>query len=284
MAEALPQHWIEALISIVEEAGSAILEVYDSNFEVQTKGDESPLTQADLAAHQVIVRGLQALSPQLPIISEESTPPDFGERGSWQRYWLVDPLDGTKEFVNRNGEFTVNIALIDRHQPVFGIVGVPDQGKIYIGDLGQTDPALRAYVIEDGGQRNLSGPVEETRQGPLRVVASRNHGGQRLEDYLSAVEARFENCQRTPVGSSLKLCVLAEGGADIYPRLGPTSEWDIGAAQAVLTAAGGDVYTPDGQVLQYNTKDSLLNPEFLAVGDASYPWRQRLPAFPEQDA
>ena len=284
MAEALPQHWIEALVSIVEDAGSAILEVYDSNFEVQTKGDESPLTQADLAAHQVIVRGLQALSPQLPIISEESTPPDFGERSSWQRYWLVDPLDSTKEFVNRNGEFTVNIALIDRHQPVFGIVGVPDQGKIYIGDLGQTDPALRAYVIEDGGQRNLSGPVEETRQGPLRVVASRNHGGQRLEDYLSAVEARFENCQRTPVGSSLKLCVLAEGGADIYPRLGPTSEWDIGAAQAVLTAAGGDVYTPDGQVLQYNTKDSLLNPEFLAVGDASYPWRQRLPAFPEQDA
>jgi len=284
MAEALPQHWIEALVSIVEDAGSAILEVYDSNFEVQTKGDESPLTQADLAAHQVIVRGLQALSPQLPIISEESTPPDFGVRSSWQRYWLVDPLDGTKEFVNRNGEFTVNIALIDRHQPVFGIVGVPVQGKIYIGDLGQTDPALRAYVIEDGGQRNLSGPVEETRQGPLRVVASRNHGGQRLEDYLSEVEARFENCQRTPVGSSLKLCVLAEGGADIYPRLGPTSEWDIGAAQAVLTAAGGDVYTPDGQVLQYNTKDSLLNPEFLAVGDASYPWRQRLPAFPEQDA
>ena len=282
MAEALPQHWVEELISIVEEAGTAILEVYNSNFEVQTKSDESPLTQADLAAHQVIVRGLQALSPQLPIISEESTPPDFAERSSWQRYWLVDPLDGTKEFVNRNGEFTVNIALIDTHLPIFGIVGVPVQGKIYIGDTGQTDPALRAYVIENGQQRKLAGAEEEARQGPLRVVASRNHGGQRLEDYLAEVEARFENCQRTPVGSSLKLCVLAEGGADIYPRLGPTSEWDIGAAQAVLTAAGGSVYTPDGQVLRYNTKDSLLNPEFLAVGDASYSWGDRLPAFPEE--
>lgn len=281
MAEALPQHWIEELVSITENAGAAILEVYNSNFDVQTKNDESPLTQADLAAHQVIVQGLQALTPGLPIISEESTPPDFNERSSWQRYWLVDPLDGTKEFVNKNGEFTVNIALIDGHQPVFGIVGVPVQGKIYVGDIGQTDSSRRAYVLQDGKQRVLSGPVEEERQGPLRVVASRNHGGQRLEDYLADVEARFEHCQRTPVGSSLKLCVLAEGGADIYPRLGLTSEWDIGAAQAVLTAAGGDVYTADGQVLKYNTKDSLLNPEFLAVGDAAYPWRDRLPVFPK---
>lgn len=281
MTEALPQHWIEALVLIVEDAGAAIMEVYNSNFEVQTKSDESPLTQADLAAHQVIVRGLQALSPQLPIISEESTPPEFAERSRWQRYWLVDPLDGTKEFVNRNGEFTVNIALIDAHQPVFGIVGVPVQGKIYIGDTGQTNPAQRAYVLQDGISSPLSGPTEADRQESLRIVASRNHGGQRLEDYLSDIAARFENCQRRPVGSSLKLCVLAEGGADIYPRLGPTSEWDIGAAQAVLTAAGGAVYTPSGQVLQYNTKESLLNPEFLAVGDASHPWRDRLPAFPE---
>jgi 3'(2'), 5'-bisphosphate nucleotidase len=281
MTEALPQHWIEALVLIVEDAGAAIMEVYNSNFEVQTKSDESPLTQADLAAHQVIVRGLQALSPQLPIISEESTPPEFAERSSWHRYWLVDPLDGTKEFVNRNGEFTVNIALIDAHQPVFGIVGVPVQGKIYIGDTGQTNPAQRAYVLQDGISSPLSGPTEADRQESLRIVASRNHGGQRLEDYLSDIAARFENCQRRPVGSSLKLCVLAEGGADIYPRLGPTSEWDIGAAQAVLTAAGGAVYTPSGQILQYNTKESLLNPEFLAVGDASHPWRDRLPAFPE---
>lgn len=281
MAEALPQHWVEELVSIVEDAGAEILEIYNSNFEVQTKSDESPLTQADLAAHQVIVRGLQALSPQLPIISEESTPPDFAERSSWQRYWLVDPLDGTKEFVNRNGEFTVNIALIDAHQPVFGIVGVPVQGKIYIGDTGQTAPAQRAYVLQNGQSSPLSGPAEADLQKSLRVVASRNHGGQRLEDYLSDIAARFENCQRRPVGSSLKLCVLAEGGADIYPRLGPTSEWDIGAAQAVLTAAGGAVYAASGQVLQYNTKDSLLNPEFLAVGDASYPWRDRLPVFPE---
>ena len=281
MAEALPQHWVPELITIVEEAGAAILEIYNTDFEIQTKSDESPLTQADLAAHHVIVRGLQTLTPELPIISEESAPPDFAERSSWSRYWLVDPLDGTKEFVNRNGEFTVNIALIDGNQPVFGIVGVPVQGKVYIGDLGQTEPKQRAFMLHGGEQSALRGPGPIDSQGPLRVVASRNHGGQRLEDYLAAVEARFGQCQRRPVGSSLKLCVLAEGGADIYPRLGPTSEWDIGAAQAVLTAAGGQVYTPDGQVLRYNTKDSLLNPEFLAVGDANYPWQDKLPGFPD---
>lgn len=281
MAEALPQHWVPELIIIVEEAGAAILEIYNTDFEIQTKSDESPLTQADLAAHHVIVRGLRTLTPELPIISEESAPPDFAERSSWSRYWLVDPLDGTKEFVNRNGEFTVNIALIDGNQPVFGIVGVPVQGKVYIGDLGQTEPEQRAYMLHAGEQSALRGPGSIDPQGPLRVVASRNHGGQRLEDYLAAVEARFDQCQRRPVGSSLKLCVLAEGGADIYPRLGPTSEWDIGAAQAVLTAAGGQVYTPDGQVLRYNTKDSLLNPEFLAVGDANYPWQDKLPGFPD---
>ncbi len=281
MAEALPQHWVPELITIVEEAGAAILEIYNTDFEIQTKSDESPLTQADLAAHHVIVRGLQILAPEIPIISEESAPPDFAERSSWSRYWLVDPLDGTREFVNRNGEFTVNIALIDGNQPVFGIVGVPVQGKVYIGDVGQTEPEQRAYVLHAGRQSTLRGPGPIDPQGPLRVVASRNHGGQRLEDYLAAVEARFDQCQRTPVGSSLKLCVLAEGGADIYPRLGPTSEWDIGAAQAVLTAAGGQVYTPDGQVLRYNTKDSLLNPEFLAVGDATHPWQDQLPAFPD---
>ena len=282
MTDAIPQDWIARLIAIVEEAGAAILEVYNTDFEVQTKGDESPLTQADLAAHRVIVAGLEALSPHIPIISEESAPPPFAERSGWQRYWLVDPLDGTKEFVNRNGEFTVNIALIDGSEPVFGIVGVPVQEKVYVGDVRQTNPGQRAYVLQKGKSHPLQVQWEKDRQGPLRVVASRNHGGERLEAYLSQIEALFAGCERTPVGSSLKLCVLAEGGADIYPRLGPTSEWDIGAAQAVLTAAGGGVYTQDGAVLPYNTKDSLLNPEFLAVADGSYPWIEALPSFPEE--
>lgn len=282
MTDAIPQDWIARLTAIVEEAGAAILEVYNTDFEVQTKGDESPLTQADLAAHRVIVAGLEALSPQIPIISEESAPPPFAERAGWQRYWLVDPLDGTKEFVNRNGEFTVNIALIDGSEPVFGIVGVPVQEKVYVGDVRQTNPDQRAYVLHKGTSHPLQVQRQNDRQGPLRVVASRNHGGERLEAYLSEIDSLFAGCERTPVGSSLKLCVLAEGGADIYPRLGLTSEWDIGAAQAVLTAAGGGVYTQDGAVLPYNTKDSLLNPEFLAVADGSYPWIEVLPRFPEK--
>lgn len=282
MTDAIPQDWIARLTAIVEEAGAAILEVYNTDFEVQTKGDESPLTQADLAAHRVIVAGLEALSPQIPIISEESAPPPFAERAGWQRYWLVDPLDGTKEFVNRNGEFTVNIALIDGSEPVFGIVGVPVQEKVYVGDVRQTNPDQRAYVLHKGTSHPLQVQRQNDRQGPLRVVASRNHGGERLEAYLSEIDALFAGCERTPVGSSLKLCVLAEGGADIYPRLGLTSEWDIGAAQAVLTAAGGGVYTQDGAVLPYNTKGSLLNPEFLAVADGSYPWIEVLPRFPEK--
>ena len=282
MTDAIPKDWIARLTAIVEEAGAAILEVYNTDFEVQTKGDESPLTQADLAAHRVIVAGLEALSPQIPIISEESAPPPFAERAGWQRYWLVDPLDGTKEFVNRNGEFTVNIALIDGSEPVFGIVGVPVQEKVYVGDVRQTNPDQRAYVLHKGTSNPLQVQRQNDRQGPLRVVASRNHGGERLEAYLSEIDALFAGCERTPVGSSLKLCVLAEGGADIYPRLGLTSEWDIGAAQAVLTAAGGGVYTQDGAVLPYNTKDSLLNPEFLAVADGSYPWIEVLPRFPEK--
>lgn len=282
MSNPIPQQWVDELVTIVTDAGAKILQVYNTNFEIQTKNDESPLTQADLAAHRVIEAGLKALTPEIPIISEESVPPAFAERATWQRYWLVDPLDGTKEFVNRNGEFTVNIALIEDHQPVFGIVGVPVQNKIYIGDTQQSDAEHRAYVLENGQITPLQGGNENQRQGPLRIVASRNHGGERLEAYLGAVQEQFEQCERRPVGSSLKLCVLAEGGADIYPRLGLTSEWDIGAAQAVLTAAGGGVYTADGKTLQYNTKDSLLNPEFLAVGDGSYPWLQQLPSFPQQ--
>ena len=282
MADPIPQDWVTRLVEIVEEAGVRILDVYNTEFEVQAKDDESPLTQADLAAHHVILAGLTALTPDIPVISEEAAPPEFAVRCQWQRYWLVDPLDGTKEFVNRNGEFTVNIALIDGHEPVFGIVGVPVQNKVYVGDIRQSEPDRRAYVVEDGQSRTIGGKGEFETSTPIRVVASRNHGGERLEAYLSELESQYSGLERRPVGSSLKLCVLAEGGADIYPRLGPTSEWDIGAAQAVLTAAGGNVYTPDGHVLAYNTKESLLNPEFLAVANGDLPWLEELPQFPKQ--
>lgn len=267
----------DAVIALVERAGSAIMDVYHTDFDVQTKDDESPLTRADLAAHGIIARGLAQLTPEIPVFSEESAVPEFSHRQGWRRYWLVDPLDGTREFVNRNDEFTVNIALIDDHKPVFGVVGVPAQGVVYTGVPGQG--AFRhasGQRIEIGGRRR-----DETE--PLVVVASRSHGGERLERYLAALTAEFGTVERTPVGSSLKLCILAEGRADLYPRLGPTSEWDIAAAHAVLAAAGGRVWAVDGSALEYNRKDSVLNPEFFAVADGTYPWERRLPAVSAAD-
>ena len=268
-----PTDWHERLIDIVGRAGDAILEVYATEFEVTDKADDSPLTQADLAAHRVIAQGLAELDPTTPIISEESDPPPFAERRHWQRYWLVDPLDGTREFVNRNGEFTVNIALMEDGTPTFGIVGVPVQRRIFVGDC---NPERRAaYVIEADRRQEL----RTRRYSPpgITVVASRSHGGARLEAWLQTLAEAFGKVQRTPVGSSLKFCLLAEGKADFYPRLGPTSEWDIAAAAAVLAAAGGIVRQFDGTPVSYNAKESFLNPEFYAAADATHPWQQRLP-------
>lgn len=268
----MPNEQLQDLITLVRRAGDAILDVYRTDFDVETKDDESPLTRADLAAHRIIVQGLSRLTPDLPVVSEESHPPEFDVRRTWLRYWLVDPLDGTKEFINRNGEFTVNIALIENHQPVLGVVGVPDKGVVYTGDL-----ATGAAFRHDGqGSEALHGrPMQD--QGPLVVVASRSHGGERLERYLDSLGEVFGEVSRTPVGSSLKLCILAEGQADLYPRLGPTSEWDIAAAHAVLAAAGGAVWTVDGEPMRYNTKASFLNSEFFAAADGSFPWQQKLP-------
>jgi 3'(2'), 5'-bisphosphate nucleotidase len=265
-------HLTEELIALTRRAGDAILEVYQTDFDVETKSDESPLTQADLAAHRTIAERLGDLTPDIPLLSEESIPPSFAERQSWSRYWLVDPLDGTREFVNRNGQFTVNIALIDNHRAVFGVVGVPTQGLVYTGDL-ENATALRH---EASGTTRLEGRVRDE-GAPLVVVASRSHGGERLENYIGRLEQSFGEVERTPVGSSLKLCILAEGGADLYPRLGPTSEWDIAAAHAVLEAAGGAVWAVDGRPIAYNRKESFLNPEFFAAADSAYPWRSVLP-------
>jgi 3'(2'), 5'-bisphosphate nucleotidase len=263
---------VPALIDIVRRAGDAILAVYRTDFDVETKDDESPLTKADLAAHRIIVAGLAALTPDVPVISEEAALPSFDERSTWPRFWLVDPLDGTKEFVNRNGEFTVNIALIEDHQPVLGVVGVPAQGSVYVGDVKR---GLAERYHADGVSPLEGRAMRDS--APVVVVASRSHGGERLERYLEALAGIFPEVSRTPVGSSLKLCILAEGRADLYPRLGPTSEWDIAAAHAVLAAAGGDVWAVDGAPITYNARETFLNPEFIAVADRSFPWRERLP-------
>ncbi|MDA0679872.1 MAG: 3'(2'),5'-bisphosphate nucleotidase CysQ [Proteobacteria bacterium] len=254
--------FIEPVVAIARQAGDAILEVYATDFDVQAKDDESPLTLADMASNRVIVTGLRALTPDLPIISEESGLPEFAERKKWARYWLIDPLDGTKEFVKRNGEFTVNIALIDNHRPVFGVVHVPVTNRTFTGCEG----AGSAVRIGDEAPENIQ--VSNRSASPVRVVGSRSHRGDSLDALLESIG----EVEMLPMGSSLKFCVVAEGNADIYPRLGPTSEWDTAAAQAVVEQAGGAVLQLDGRPLDYNTKADILNPHFLVTGPADRNW------------
>ncbi|MEJ2128228.1 MAG: 3'(2'),5'-bisphosphate nucleotidase CysQ [Woeseiaceae bacterium] len=256
-----PKDLIDPVVDLAVAAGEAILEVYATDFDVQEKGDQSPLTQADLASHRCIVAGLTALTPDIPIISEEEGLPDFAERSQWQRYWLIDPLDGTKEFVNRNGEFTVNIALIDSSRPIFGVVHVPVQKKTYIGCEGHG-----SELREGGATTPIS--VAESSSDPVRIVGSRSHRGSSLDAFLENVG----ESDMVPMGSSLKFCVVAEGRADIYPRLGPTSEWDTAAAQAVVEQAGGKVLELDGKPLSYNEKEDILNPWFVVIGAADRDW------------
>ena len=258
---------IEPVVALAIDAGDAILEVYATDFDVQSKSDESPLTKADLASNARIIAGLGKLTPDIPIISEEVGLPSFEERGQWQRYWLIDPLDGTKEFVNRNGEFTVNIALIEAKRPVLGVVHVPVQNKTYVGCEGH------GAELRDGGAAAQAIHVASQSGKPVRVVGSRSHRGASLDDYLT----RLGEYDMVPMGSSLKFCVVAEGSADIYPRLGPTSEWDTAAAQAVVEQAGGKVLTLDGNPVLYNDKSDILNPFFMVIGAADRDWLALLP-------
>jgi 3'(2'), 5'-bisphosphate nucleotidase len=244
--------------AIARTAGRAILEVYDGDFAVERKQDDSPLTAADLAAHQAILSGLQVLTPRIPVLSEESAEQAaWSVRRQWARYWLVDPLDGTREFVKRNGEFTVNIALVERGRPILGLVYAPAIERLFGGAEG-----LGAWVEDGDGRRAVT-----TRAVPaagLTVVASRSHGD---ETALDAFLAGRTVASRTNAGSSLKLCLVAAGEADVYPRLGRTMEWDIAAGDAVLRAAGGIVNTVAGPVLQYG-KPGFDNPHFAAWGRA----------------
>ena len=252
---------IEPIAALAVAAGSAILEVYATDFDVQNKADESPLTQADLAAHRCIVRGLAELTPDIPVISEEGGLPEFDERVQWDRYWLIDPLDGTKEFVNRNGEFTVNIAFIESNRPVLGIVHVPVQDKTYVGCEGHG-----SEVRYDGQTTAIH--IAESSNTPIRIVGSRSHRGSSLDAFLQ----KLGESNMLPMGSSLKFCTVAEGKADIYPRLGPTSEWDTAAAQAVVEQAGGQVLELDGKPLFYNKKSDILNPWFVVIGPTDHDW------------
>ena len=255
-------------IAIARDAAEAILAVYERDFDVQSKDDKSPVTEADLAAHAIIVKRLAELAPDIPCLSEEGSIPDFETRRRWNRYWLIDPLDGTKEFINRNGEFTVNIALIVDGFPAMGVVHVPVTNATFSGG-----PELGAYLQEgDGDEQELT--VASRCADAVRVVASRSHRGPNMDPWL----AELPDAEFVPCGSSLKFCKVASGEADVYPRFGPTSEWDTGAAQAVAEGAGGRVITLDGKRLAYNSKDSILNPYFIVCGPDDHDWLRAVPA------
>ena len=250
------------VVKLAQRAGNAILSVYSEQFEVTHKTDQSPLTVADLRSHEIISQGLRALTPDAPVLSEEASDISFEQRRQWTRYWLVDPLDGTKEFVSRNGEFTVNIALIENHVPVLGVVHVPVTSTTYTGAIGIG--AFRQVDAEAPEPLRVRSPAGT----PLRIVGSRSHRGDTLDQYLP----KLGPYELVAVGSSLKFCLVAEGSADFYPRFGPTSEWDTAAAQAVVEAAGGAVVKTNGEHLRYNTKPDLLNPHFLVYGDHGRDW------------
>lgn len=244
---------IQLVCDVARAAGAAIMEVYEGEIAVELKDDKSPLTEADRASHEVIERGLRAFFPDVPILSEEGKDVSYEERQGWKRFWLVDPLDGTKEFVKRNGEFTVNIALIEGESPVAGVVYVPAQNKLYFGVVGDG-----AWVQCDGGEPRPITVREADPAKGLTVVMSRSHPSPELDAFLKTVKVS----EAVSVGSSLKLCVVAEGAADLYPRLGPTMEWDTAAGHAVVVSAGGEVVRMNDLPLVYN-KENLLNDFFV---------------------
>lgn len=262
----------DQVVDVSVEAGLAILEVYNrqEGFSVESKADDSPVTEADLAAHRVLMAGLESLLDGVPILSEESELPAFEQRSQWNRYWIIDPLDGTKEFINRNGEYTVNVALIENGKPILGVVHVPVLNISYVGVAG-----LGAWKIEHGQETSIQTRTIDSRVGSnlaVELVASRRHGAEEVEQMIDALSEKFGLVTTKSMGSSLKLCLIAEGKADLYPRLALTSEWDTAASQAVVEAAGGCVLDANFDILRYNTKDDILNPFFFVIGDSDYPW------------
>ncbi len=262
-----PCTYLEAVETIARDAGRRILEIYNSDFSVTKKQDESPITEADRAAQQIILQGLARLTPAVPVLAEESPTVEYGARAHWARFWLVDPLDGTKEFVSRNGEFTVNIALIEHAVPILGVVHVPVQNITYAACRGgaatkHSGDAARIIIRTQ--------PYDGRR--PPRVVASRSHAASNQQQYL----ARLGKHELVSMGSSIKFCLVAEGAADVYPRLGTTMEWDTGAAQCIVETAGGRIVASDGRPLRYN-KPSLKNPWLVTSGAGDYDWTRFFP-------
>lgn len=260
------QH-LDDVIVIAKEAGEAIMQIYSTDFSFEVKSDDSPLTEADIAAHNMIVAKLSQLTPDIPVLSEESDVIDDDLRLSWKKYWLIDPLDGTREFLKRNGEFTVNIALISEHQSIMGVVYAPVTRLTYYAAKG-----YGAYKQEGlaAAQQIYAKPLNLSR---VTVAGSRSNADARLQVFLHGIEVKTAvKPELISLGSSLKICLVAEGRADVYPRLGPTYEWDTAAGHCVLHEAGGDIVDMQATTLSYNSKVSLLNPPFFATAEKVQQW------------
>ncbi len=260
---------IEPILTISREAGAKVLEIYrEDEVKIRSKSDDSPVTCADIAAHEIIGGGLEELTPEIPVLSEESVDVAFETRSSWETFWLVDPLDGTREFIKRSGEFTVNVALIRQHEPILGVIYAPVHEVIYYA--WRFGGAFKVKDADPKPQKIYSRPLDET---PVRVAGSRSYAVKALQTFLR----RLDNYEYVGVGSALKSCLIAEGAIDVYPRLGPTSEWDTAAAQCILEEAGGQLTDIWMSPLRYNTGPSLLNPPFIAFGDDRRNWSEFIP-------
>lgn len=253
----MQQEQIQALLQLVQQAGDATLPFWRQQTDVQHKSDNSPVTAADLVAHEILIAGLPQIL-DIPVLSEEACDIPLEQRRQWQRWWLVDPLDGTREFIADSPEYTVNVALIEQGRVVFGVVGVPASAQLYYGGAGQG-----ASLLESGWHRPIG--VSAPRQ-PLRVAGSRSHGSMEQEQLIARLQQQF-SLELVSAGSSLKFCWLAEGRIDLYPRLSPTSQWDTAAAQAVVEGAGGQVLDWQGQPLTYEARENYMNPYFVALPD-----------------
>jgi 3'(2'), 5'-bisphosphate nucleotidase len=269
------QKLLNDVIKVAKQAGDKILEIYNADdfssaIETQIKGDDSPLTKADLAAHNIIVDFLEDHYRSIPCLSEESTGITFEERKQWTECFIIDPLDGTKEFIARNGDFTVNIALQKNGKPILGVIYVPVEDTTYFAAEGIG--AFKQIKNEAPQKIQVRTLPQKNGENHFTVVASRRHGLDKVETLCQ----NFESYDLTSRGSSLKMCMVAEGTADIYPRLALTSEWDTAAAQAIVEQAGGQIVQLDYSDMTYNQKECLLNPFFLVLGDPNFDWKKEL--------
>ena len=249
----LNEQLISSTVEITKEAGEAITEIYNSDFDYQLKKDLSPITAADNLSHIIITKRLKILTPEIPVLSEENCDIPYKIRANWAKYWLVDPLDGTKEFIKRNGEFTVNIALIENNTPIFGVIHLPVTSETYWGSQ------VNGSFYSSGNNDVKEIRVSENHQNPIRLVASRSHPSEMLNSLLK----KIVDYEIIEVGSSIKFCHIASGQADCYPRFGPTSEWDTAAGEAIVSSAGGHVVAASGNSMKYNVKEEYLNPNFI---------------------